>query len=93
VRITCPYCGPRGNEEFTYLGDASLAQRPDAAGEGAGHAFHDYVYLRDNPSGSHRELWYHGGGCRSWLVVTRNTRTHEIATVALAEVQAPGPGA
>jgi len=34
--------------------------------------------LRDNPSGLHQEYWYHGGGCRSWLVVTRNTRTHDI---------------
>ena len=47
--------------------------------------FYDYVYLRDNPSGMHRELWYHGGGCHSWLVVTRNTRTHEISDVKFAE--------
>ena len=46
--------------------------------------FYDYVYLRDNPSGIHRELWYHGGGCRAWLVVTRNTRTHEISDVKFA---------
>ncbi len=39
----------------------------------------DYVYLRDNPAGAHRELWYHGAGCRSWLVVARDTRTHQIA--------------
>jgi heterotetrameric sarcosine oxidase delta subunit len=84
VRIPCPYCGVRGNEEFTYLGDARLAQRPEAAATDATEAFHDYVYLRDNPSGEHRELWYHGGGCRKWLVVTRNTRTHEIGKVAFA---------
>ena len=84
MRIPCPYCGPRGNEEFTYLGDAGVA-RPDAAAADAGAAFHDYVYLRDNPSGAHRELWYHGGGCRKWLVVTRNTRTHEISDVAFAD--------
>ena len=24
------------------------------------------------------ELWYHGGGCRAWLKVERNTLTHEI---------------
>ena len=39
----------------------------------------DYVYLRDNPAGVHRELWQHIHGCRSWLVVTRNTRDHTIA--------------
>ena len=29
MRIDCCYCGPRGNEEFAYLGDASV-QRPPA---------------------------------------------------------------
>ncbi len=48
-------------------------------------SFHEYVYLRENPSGIHQELWYHGGGCRSWLKVTRNTRTHEISDVTLAK--------
>ena len=80
MRIPCPYCGVRGNEEFTYLGDAT-AQRPDAAAANAPQAFFDYVYLRDNPSGLHQEYWYHGAGCRSWLIVTRNTRTHEILKV------------
>ena len=83
MRINCPYCGPRGNEEFTYLGDASV-RRPDPAAVHGALAFFDYVYLRDNPSGIHRELWYHGGGCRSWLVATRNTRTHDISDVKLA---------
>ncbi|MEO0764140.1 MAG: sarcosine oxidase subunit delta, partial [Pseudomonadota bacterium] len=31
-----------------------------------------------------RELWYHEAGDRSWLVVTRDTVTHEILSVALA---------
>ena len=84
MRIPCPFCGPRGNEEFTYLGDASM-RRPDPAAPGAVKAFHDYVYLRDNPSGQHRELWYHGGGCRKWLVVTRDTRTHNINDATFAD--------
>ena len=84
MRISCPFCGPRGHDEFTYLGDATV-RRPDPASPNAAQAFHDYVYLRDNPSGTHRELWYHGGGCRAWLTVTRNTRTHEIVDVALSK--------
>ena len=83
MRIPCPFCGPRGNDEFTYLGDATV-RRPDPAAPDAMLAFHDYVYLRENPSGLHQELWFHGSGCRSWLVVTRNTRTHEIADVKFA---------
>jgi sarcosine oxidase subunit delta len=52
--------------------------------ESAAKDFNDYVYLRDNPAGLHRELWFHEQGDRSWLVVTRNTVTHEILGAELA---------
>jgi sarcosine oxidase subunit delta len=42
------------------------------------------VYLRDNPAGPCRELWFHAAGCHSWLVVERDTRTHEIRSVTFA---------
>jgi heterotetrameric sarcosine oxidase delta subunit len=83
MRLTCPYCGPRDLREFTYRGDATL-QRPDPAAPSAPQDFADYVYLRANPRGPHREHWYHAAGCRSWLVVERDTRSHVIAGVQLA---------
>jgi sarcosine oxidase subunit delta len=52
-------------------------------------AFFDYVYIRDNPAGPMRELWYHAQGCRNWIVVTRDTRTHEIFGAVLARDAAP----
>ena len=73
--IPCPWCGPRNQIEFTYGGDAN-ARRP--AVDASEAAWADYVYVRDNPCGPHDELWYHGSGCRSWLVVRRDTRTHAI---------------
>ncbi len=81
--IPCPYCGARDAQEFTYLGAAD-PKRPDgmAATEAA---MFDYVYLRDNPAGTNRELWYHGAGCHAWLVVTRDTRSHAIAAVEPAK--------
>ncbi len=82
--IPHPLLGPRDAQEFTYLGDASLLNRPDGMAQGAPEAFFDYVYLRDNPAGLHRELWFHEQGDRSWLVVTRNTMTHEILGAELA---------
>ncbi len=82
--INHPLLGPRDAQEFTYLGDARLIDRPDWQAEDATEAFYDYLYLRDNPAGEHRELWYHEQGDRSWLVVTRNTVTHEISKVELA---------
>lgn len=82
--INHPLLGPRDSGEFYHLGDAALIDRPDPQAPDADRAFHDYVYLRDNPAGEYRELWYHEQGDRSWLVVTRNTLTHEIVSVELA---------
>jgi sarcosine oxidase subunit delta len=82
--IEHPLLGPRDAAEFVYLGDASLMNRPDPLAENAAETFYEYQYLRDNPAGEHRELWYHEQGDRSWLVVTRNTLTHEILKVELA---------
>ncbi|MFN3823393.1 MAG: sarcosine oxidase subunit delta [Pseudorhodobacter sp.] len=80
--IPHPILGPRDAQEFTCLGDAALLNRPDGMIDPG--AFNDYVYLRDNPAGVHRELWFHEQGDRSWLVVTRNTLTHEILGAELA---------
>ncbi|MUZ74515.1 sarcosine oxidase subunit delta [Agrobacterium vitis] len=82
--IPHPILGLRDAREFTYLGDARLIDRPDPSAPDAEAAFCDYVYLRDNPAGEHRELWFHERGDRSWLVVTRNTVTHEILGAELA---------
>ncbi len=90
--INHPLLGPRDQQEFTYLGDASLIDRPDWQSDGAGQAFYEYLYLRDNPAGEHRELWYHEQGDRSWLVVTRDTVTHEITRVELARNVARAKG-
>jgi sarcosine oxidase subunit delta len=82
MRLTCPLCGERDLREFTYRGSAKLLDRP-AADAGA-EAFHDYVHIRENPAGPNPELWHHGDGCRAWLLVTRNTVTHEIVSTGLA---------
>lgn len=82
--INHPHLGPRDAAEFTILGDASLLNRPDWQADNAHDAFYKYQYLRDNPAGLHRELWFHEQGDRSWLVVTRDTVTHAVVDVALA---------
>jgi sarcosine oxidase subunit delta len=80
MRIICPHCGERDLTEFSYLGDATM-KRPDPQSADAVDQFVSYVYLRDNPAGLHREFWYHGSDCQTWLIVSRNTRTHEISGV------------
>ena len=82
MRLNCPICGPRDLREFTYMGDATYLDRP-APGAGI-DAWDRYLHLRDNPAGVTRELWQHTAGCGAWLVVERNTVTHEILSVALA---------
>jgi sarcosine oxidase subunit delta len=79
MRINCPYCGNRPIDEFVQLGAADPVRPPPDAGI---HAFVAYVYLRDNPAGAHRERFQHVGGCRAMIVVSRDTRTHEIQDVA-----------
>ena len=82
MRLTCPYCGTRDLREFTIMGSQAQLDLP-----------HDdldrleaQLYLRDNRAGESHELWYHEGGCRQWLRVTRNTVSHAISAVqALAE--------
>ena len=82
--IDHPLLGPRDSAEFIYFGDASLIDRPDGMADNALPTFIDYGYLRDNAAGVHQELWFHEQGDRSWLVVTRDTITHEITKVELA---------
>ena len=83
-----PLLGPRDASEFVYLGDASLLDRPNP--DASAEDWHAYAYLRANPAGEHRELWFHASGDRSWLVVTRNTLTHSIINVELARDAAQG---
>jgi heterotetrameric sarcosine oxidase delta subunit len=90
--INHPRLGPRDSAEFTYLGDASLIDRPDGLAEDALPRFIDYGYLRDNIAGQHQELWFHEQGDRAWLVVTRDTVTHDIIKVELASEVARSRG-
>jgi heterotetrameric sarcosine oxidase delta subunit len=79
--ITCPWCGPRGSEEFTYRGDGSIA-RPEISNTSVELA-NSYVFDRENIAGDHSEIWQHSSGCRSHLLVMRNTLTHEIKSSEL----------
>ncbi len=82
MRIDYPLCGPRDLREFAYRGSAKLLDRPGA--EAGAAAFDDYLHIRDNPAGPNAELWLHAHGCRAWLRVVRDTRTHAVLEAALA---------
>ena len=84
--IPCPHCGERAQVEFAYGGDATKRRPPDGAPD---DAWFEYVYLRDNPRGPHREWWLHHAGCGRWIRVTRDTATHGV----LGAEPAVGPSA
>jgi len=81
MRVQCPFCGERNSSEFTFLGDANF-RRPGF--DSGVQSFSDALYVRENPAGRYAELWYHRGGCRYFLKVIRDTRTHEIFSAELA---------
>jgi methylglutamate dehydrogenase subunit B len=85
LSIPCPWCGARDQTEFTYGGDGSL-QRPHA--DAPQQEWLDYVYLRDNPRGRHHELWHHTASCRRWILVERDTLTHEITAASAVGILA-----
>ncbi len=75
--IDCPHCGPRAQSEFAY--DRTLdAIVPLAMGPSDAMTT---LYTRANPRGWSDELWHHRSGCRTWLVVRRQTVTHAIESV------------
>ena len=77
MRLPCPWCGLRDYTEFSYGGAAGEGKPadPDALDNAA---WSEHLYARSNPLGDYGELWQHAAGCRRWIVVRRNTLTHEV---------------
>ena len=78
--IDCPWCGKRDETEFAYGGEAQIA-RPTDPDKISDEAWADYVFLRTNPKGVHRERWFHAHGCRRWFNLARHTVSHEVLAV------------
>ncbi|ARU23856.1 hypothetical protein RSSE_c3477 [Ralstonia solanacearum] len=75
--IECPWWGPRAESEFTCGGEADIV-RPVANENMSDREWGDYVFMRENKRGLHREQWLHTQGCRRWFKVERDTLTYEI---------------
>ena len=81
MQLTCPWCGPRDIEEFTFGGDASVP-RPQFDNMSPDD-WKVYLFERDNPCGPHREFWHHEAGCRQWIVAMRDTSDHTVLSTRL----------
>lgn len=94
LKITCPVCGVEAEEtEFHYGGQAHVA-RPASRNPNkvSDEAQYEYLYVRDNPRGPHRELWQCARGCGKWFNALRNTLTHDIlATYKIGDRKPPIP--
>lgn len=86
--ISCPFCGPRPENEFHYGGEAHIARPPDpsALDDARWAAF---LYQCSNPKGMHAERWQHIHGCRRFFNCLRDTRSDDI--VATYQIGQPRP--
>ena len=75
--IKCPWCGPRAESEFSCGGEADIA-RPLETEKLTDREWGDYLFMRKNPRGVHREQWLHTQGCRRWFKAQRDTVSYEI---------------
>jgi len=78
--IPCPWCGERDETEFSYGGEAHIV-RPGDPNALDDAAWADYLFMKTNTKGLHRERWVHSSGCRRWFNVLRDTTTNRIVAV------------
>ena len=78
--ITCPFCGPRNEDEFCYGGEAHVAypQDPEKVSD---QVWSDYLFNKKNTRGIHLERWRHTFGCRQWFNMARHTVSHEVLMI------------
>lgn len=75
--IACPWCGPRDEIEFAYGGEADRP-RPENPDQLSDEDWAEYLFMRLNPKGPHRERWRHANGCGRWFNLTRHTVNHSL---------------
>ncbi len=67
--LSCPNCGKRPVQEFTFKGEYQKRPAPDAPFE----AWTDYVFMAANRAGRQTEWWFHRNGCQRWFLTERDT--------------------
>lgn len=80
LEISCPWCGPRAEIEFTCGGEGGL-ERPRDSDALNDTQWGNYVFMRRNPRGMHHEQWRHASGCGRWFNVLRDTVSYRFHAV------------
>ena len=80
LKITCPFCGPREESEFSYGYEAHI-ERPKRPEKLNDADWAQYLFMKDNTKGLLLERWVHAHGCGRWFNVARDSVTYEIQAV------------
>jgi heterotetrameric sarcosine oxidase delta subunit len=86
--LTCPNCGARAVDEYSYGGE--VTSRP-ASSDDERALFH-YLYFRKNTAEVQREWWFHSSGCREWFQAERNTTDNTVIRTAYPGELGTGAG-
>ena len=71
--VPCPWCGERDESEFSFGGEAHLERPQESCSD---KEWTEYIFMRKNIKGEHKERWIHINGCRQWFNAVRNTTTN-----------------
>jgi sarcosine oxidase subunit delta len=71
----CPFCGPRDETEFHYVGEPKA--RPEPAVDVTDVDWSEYLHFNANPKGASREIWLHMT-CLESFSMTRDTATNVV---------------
>jgi len=91
IQVRCPYCDALlPEQEFAYAGQAHIARPEDPSAE-TDEAWRDYLYIRSNTRGLHKERWRHVHGCGRFFNAIRDTVSDRIQeTYRMFETPAGG---
>lgn len=92
MKITCPWCGDRGEEEFRFGGPSHVIRpviKDNPAADVSDTEWAAYLFMRDNVKGVSCERWIHLHGCGQWFNMVRDSATHEIHAIYKMAEQPP----
>ena len=71
----CPFCGPREETEFTYVGEPKT--RPEPAEAVSDAQWGAYLWFNANSKGASEEIWLHLT-CMESFAMTRDTANNSV---------------
>ena len=93
--ITCPVCNVTADETEFHCGGEAHIKRPASSDPAnvSDEAQYEYLYVRNNPRGMHREIWQCSRGCGKWFYAMRDTLTLQFhAFYRITDPPPPFPG-